>query len=63
MYFADSEIIMKKPKILTLIGCRPKSFRIGYLIAVPAQNFWGGNEVLPNSCDVCQNHNFLILYG
>ena len=33
-------------------------YTIVVAIAVPAQKFWGGNEVLPKFCDVCPNHDF-----
>ena len=33
------------------------------LIGVPAKKNLGGNEVLPQFCDVCSNHDFLVHYG
>ena len=40
-----------------------KYYTIFALIGVPAKKILGGNEVLPKSCDVCPNHDFLVLYG
>ena len=33
------------------------------ITGVPSQKIWEGNKVLPKSCDVCPNHDFLVLYG
>ena len=41
----------------------PTSKALLISIGVPAQKIFGGNEVLPKSCDVCPNHDFLVLYG
>ena len=27
------------------------------------KKFWGGNEVLPEFCDVCPNHDFRVHFG
>ena len=32
-------------------------------IGVPAKKIWGDNEVLSKFCDVCPNHDFLVLLG
>ena len=36
-----------------------------YLYSYPYQpkKFWGGNEVLPEFCDVCPNHDFRVHLG
>ena len=39
------------------------NFSHSYAYPYQPKKFWGGNEVLPEFCDVCPNHDFRVHFG
>ena len=57
----DPAVCLKHIMVITITCITAKVKRT--IIGVPAQKCFGGNEVLPKSCVVCPNYDFLVLYG